>query len=47
VLAREADGSLVRKAGVMAVVEQGGPVCPGDSIAAFLPAGEHLALAPV
>lgn len=31
-LAQAADGSLIRKAGVMAVVVQGGEVAPGDAI---------------
>lgn len=38
VLDRAADGSLLRKAGVMAIVLQGGEVCPGDPIAVELPA---------
>ncbi|MDO5503824.1 MAG: MOSC domain-containing protein [Actinomycetia bacterium] len=38
---------VVRKAGVMGVVEQGGPICPGDSIAVTLPAQPHLPLQPV
>lgn len=37
VLDRAADGSLIRKAGVMAVVVEGGPVRPGDAIAVGLP----------
>jgi MOSC domain-containing protein YiiM len=46
-LGRAADGSLVRKAGVMAVVEVGGEVMAGDRIAVELPAGEHRSLLPV
>lgn len=38
VLGRDAEGRLVRKAGIMAVVEQGGVVRPGDAIGVALPA---------
>ena len=38
VLDRDAQGRVVRKAGVMAVVLQGGQVQPGDTIAVQLPA---------
>lgn len=41
------DGSIVRKAGVMSVVETGGVVHPGDAIRVELPTGEHLPLQPV
>ncbi len=44
VLDRAADGSLVRKAGVMGVVRVGGDVRPGDTIRVELPAGPHRAL---
>lgn len=37
VLDRADDGALIRKAGVMAVVLEGGDVAPGDAIVAFLP----------
>ena len=37
VLGRDADGGLVRKAGVMAVVIAGGEVAPGDAITVTLP----------
>ncbi|HZY18211.1 MAG TPA: MOSC domain-containing protein [Ramlibacter sp.] len=47
VLDRDALGRLVRKAGVMAVVVQGGPVAAGDAIAIELPAGEPRPLEPV
>ena len=47
VLDRDAQGRLVRKAGVMAVVLQGGEVRPGDAIAVELPAGEPRPLQPV
>ncbi|WP_339068442.1 MOSC domain-containing protein [Teredinibacter turnerae] len=41
VLDRAEDGTLIRKAGVMAVVETGGCVRVGDSIAVKLPALPH------
>lgn len=41
VLDRDADGRLVRKAGVMAIVRDGGPVRVADAIAVTLPAGPH------
>lgn len=41
VLDRDAEGNLIRKAGVMAVVLEGGPVRPGDAIVVTLPAGPH------
>lgn len=46
-LTRGADGSLVRKAGVMAVVEIGGEVLPGDTIAVEIPTGTRRPLIPV
>ena len=46
-LARDAAGSLVRKAGIMAVVLAGGEVGEGDPIAVELPAEPHRPLAPV
>jgi MOSC domain-containing protein YiiM len=46
-LDRDGNGELVRKAGVMAVVLQGGAVQPGDVIAVELPATPHTALEPV
>jgi len=46
-LDRAPDGSLVRKAGVMAVVLRAGDVRPGDSIAVELPAQPHTGLVPV
>jgi MOSC domain-containing protein YiiM len=42
-----ADGSLIRKAGVMAVVVAGGTVSAGDPIRITLPDGERLPLAVV
>lgn len=44
VLGRDADGKLIRKAGVMAIVLEGGEVRPGDSIEISLPALPHRAL---
>jgi MOSC domain-containing protein YiiM len=46
-LDRDADGALIRKAGVMAIVLAGGEVRPGDPIRAELPAEPHSALQPV
>lgn len=46
-LERAADGELVRKAGVMAVVLTGGDVKPGDPIAVELPPEPHGSLTPV
>jgi MOSC domain-containing protein YiiM len=40
-LGRDADGALVRKAGVMAIVTQGGDLRPGDAIRVELPAAPH------
>ena len=47
VLDRDADGRLVRKAGVMAVVVTGGTVRPGDPVAVELPPEPHRPLEPV
>ena len=47
VLDRDADGNLVRKAGVMAIVVAGGEVHPGDLIEVEMPDGEHRELEPV
>jgi MOSC domain-containing protein YiiM len=47
VLDRDADGALVRRSGVMAVVTVGGSVRAGDPIAVQRPAGPPVALAPV
>lgn len=44
VLARDATGGLVRKAGVMAVVVAGGEVRPGDAVRVALPPPPHAAL---
>jgi MOSC domain-containing protein YiiM len=47
VLGRDAAGALIRKAGVMAVVLEGGAVRPGDPIRVGLPPGALRSLAPV
>ena len=46
-LDRDADGNLVRKAGVMSIVLVDGDVRPGDAIGVELPAAPHRALLPV
>lgn len=46
-LDRDAEGRLIRKAGVMGVVVAPGEVRPGDRIAIELPDGPHHALEPV
>lgn len=40
-------GQVIRKAGIMCVVEVGGPVTPGDPIHVLLPVGNQIPLAPV
>jgi MOSC domain-containing protein YiiM len=47
VLAREPDGALVRKAGVMGVVVAGGELRPGDPVTVELPSGPRRPLEPV
>lgn len=44
VLDRDADGNLVRKAGVMSVVRAGGTVRAGDPVGVELPSGAHTPL---
>ncbi|APZ51693.1 MOSC domain-containing protein [Salipiger abyssi] len=44
VLMRGADGRLIRRAGIMAVVTRGGLVRPGDAITVHLPEAPHLPL---
>jgi MOSC domain-containing protein YiiM len=44
VLDRDGNGDLVRKAGIMGVVVNGGFVRPGDAIHVQLPAGPHVKL---
>lgn len=46
-LDRDAEGKLIRKAGVMAVVIDGGSVRAGDAIAIELPPAPHQPLKPV
>jgi MOSC domain-containing protein YiiM len=43
-LGRAPDGSLILKAGIMAIVRQGGVVRPGDAVRAEMPAPPHRAL---
>jgi MOSC domain-containing protein YiiM len=43
----DADGNLIRKAGIMSVVISGGEVRPGDGIVVELPPPPHEALLPV
>jgi MOSC domain-containing protein YiiM len=47
VLGRDAQGQLIRKAGVMAIVVKSGDVTVGDAIAMELPAGVQRPLLPV
>ncbi len=47
VLDRDEDGTLIRKAGIMAVVLAGGTIRAGDVIAVELPAPPHRPLGPV
>ena len=47
VLGRDADGNLIRKAGVMSVVLASGLVRSGDRVDVELPVGAHEVLAPV
>jgi MOSC domain-containing protein YiiM len=44
VLGRDAEGRLVRKAGIMGIVLAGGEIRPGDAVAITLPALPHRAL---
>jgi MOSC domain-containing protein YiiM len=46
-LDRDADGNLIRKAGVMSVVLADGDVRPGDTVRVELPATPHRPLQPV
>ena len=46
-LDRDEDGELVRKAGVMGIVLEGGEVRPGDPIEVELPPEPHVRLEPV
>ena len=44
VLGRDAQGRVVRKAGIMGIVLEGGEIRPGDGVAVTLPAQPHRAL---
>jgi len=46
-LDRDAQGNLIRKAGIMAVVVAGGPIRQGDAVAIELPPTPHYPLEPV
>jgi MOSC domain-containing protein YiiM len=46
-LDRDAEGNLVRKAGVMSIVIHAGDVRPGDTVRVELPASPHRPLQPV
>ena len=46
-LGRAPDGSLIRKAGVMATVGIGGEIFAGDAVEIVLPIGDRRPLAPV
>jgi MOSC domain-containing protein YiiM len=47
VLGRDAGGNVVRRAGIMGVVQCGGEVRPGDAITVVLPPEPHRPLEPV
>jgi MOSC domain-containing protein YiiM len=47
VIERDPERGLIRKAGVMGIVLEGGTVAPGDDIAITLPPMPHKALKPV
>lgn len=47
VLGRDAEGNLIRKAGIMGIVLQGGEVKPDDGVRMVLPPEPHIALKPV
>jgi MOSC domain-containing protein YiiM len=47
VVGRDADGEVVRKAGVMGIVLVGGLVAPGDAVTVEVPAEPHTPLQPV
>ena len=46
-LERDAEGNLVRKAGIMGIVLSEGDIGPGDTIRVEMPAGPHRPLQPV
>ncbi len=43
----KSDGAIIRRAGIMSVVLEGGMVRPGDAIVVLAPAGPHRPLEPV
>jgi MOSC domain-containing protein YiiM len=47
VVGRDNVGNIVRKAGIMSIVKEGGAVRPGDMIKVELPDGPHRPLDPV
>lgn len=47
VVGRDAQGAVIRRAGIMSIVLTGGPVLPGDDITVQLPTGPHTPLRPV
>ncbi|WP_420114053.1 MOSC domain-containing protein [Pseudactinotalea sp.] len=47
VVGRASDGTIVRRCGVMTVVERSGDISPGDAIVVDLPTGEQVPLEPV
>jgi MOSC domain-containing protein YiiM len=47
VVSPDGDGGIVRKAGIMTVVERGGTITAGDGVVVTLPDGPHVPLAPV
>ncbi|OIV37032.1 hypothetical protein BIV57_13145 [Mangrovactinospora gilvigrisea] len=47
VLLRDGDGEVVRRAGIMSVVQVGGEVRPGMPVRAQVPAPPHTRLGPV
>jgi MOSC domain-containing protein YiiM len=40
-LGKDAEGNLIRKAGVMCIVLSGGEIAPGDAVRVELPAQPH------
>ncbi|MCY0936821.1 MOSC domain-containing protein [Streptomyces sp. H34-S4] len=44
VVSRDIEGNVLRKAGIMGVVHQGGTIRPGDTIEVTLPPTPHIAL---
>jgi MOSC domain-containing protein YiiM len=46
-LDKDAEGNLIRKAGIMSIVIAGGDVRPGDIVRVEIPAQPHRPLLPV